>query len=86
MENMVLYLKKVKLPLSHRFEEIKDFTEDLAAVQIGGKWGYINKDGKLIINPQYKSASWFFKGLAYVQTENEEGYIDKTGNFVWKKN
>ena len=40
-------------------------SEPLAAVRIGdvktGKWGYINKEGKYVINPQFDAAGSFSK-------------------------
>jgi len=36
----------------------------LLPVTIGGKLGYIDREGKLVINPQYEDAGWFSEGLA----------------------
>jgi hypothetical protein len=35
--------------------------ETLAAVKIGGKWGYIDKTGKIVIKPQFDEAGDFQK-------------------------
>jgi hypothetical protein len=43
------------------------------------KWGYIDKTGALVIQPQFDSASGFSDGLAAVQQGQKWGYIDKTG-------
>jgi glucan-binding YG repeat protein len=43
---------------------MKNFSAGLAAVKISDKWGYINKNGDIIITPQYDVALNFFKGLA----------------------
>jgi sugar/nucleoside kinase (ribokinase family) len=49
------------------------FSEGLAAVQIGGKWGYIDKTGKIVIEPRtLNSAKDFHNGLAYIVTKNGE--------------
>ena len=45
-------------------------------------WGYIDKTGKFIIQPQFDSASNFSEGFASVRMNNKWGYIDKTGKFV----
>jgi len=37
-------------------------------VSIGDKCGYIDKDGKYIINPQFDGARNFSDGLAIVET------------------
>ena len=35
-------------------------------MQIGGKWGYIDESGKMVIKPQFDDARAFFDGLAAV--------------------
>lgn len=44
-----------------------------------GKFGYINTQGKYIINPKYDDVYSFEYGYAYVKSENGWGIIDKTG-------
>lgn len=46
------------------------------------KWGYIDLQGKIVINPQFATANYFNEGLALVSTGNKYGYIDKTGKYV----
>ena len=66
------------------------FSEGLAAVRIGdeesGKWGFIDKQGKMVINPQFGNFSDFREGLAAVRIGDEEsgkwGFIDKQGKMV----
>jgi hypothetical protein len=64
------------------------FSEGMAVVKIrqtfGEKLGYINKAGKLVINPQFDRAGPFRDGLAFVAAGSEEGYIDRRGRHVWK--
>lgn len=61
------------------------FKEGLARVQIKGKYGFIDKSGKIIVNPIYEDAQDFKEGLAAVAKKDEKkdevlwGYIDKTG-------
>jgi hypothetical protein len=61
------------------------FSEGMARVKIKGKWGYIDKTGKLIINPIYDDANEFKDGLAAVakidekKNEKQWGFIDKSG-------
>jgi hypothetical protein len=35
------------------------FSEGLAAVKVNGKWGIIDKKGKMVIPPQFIDAYWF---------------------------
>ena len=60
------------------------FSNGLAAVQFSGsrpatakgEWGYIGKDGRVVISPQFTQPADFAEGLANV----EGGYIDTQGN------
>lgn len=47
-----------------------------------GKWGFIDKNGKIIIAPQFDNADSFSEGLAEVEQNGKSGYIDKGGNIV----
>jgi hypothetical protein len=44
-----------------------NFSEGLAAVEIGGLWGYIDKTGKLVIPAVFRQAGTFHEGLAAAQ-------------------
>lgn len=45
--------------------------------------GFIDKTGKVLIEPKYKKISYFSEGLAAVSPDGENwGYIDKTGKMV----
>jgi hypothetical protein len=47
------------------------------------KWGYIDKSGNVVIQPQFADARFFSEGLACVTPDGKKyGYIDKTGQFV----
>ena len=43
------------------FDNVWDFSEGLARVRIGNKWGYINRAGEVVIEPQFYRASDFSK-------------------------
>lgn len=59
------------------------FEEGLAVVKnIDGKFGYIDKSGKEVIECKYDDAYDFSEGLALVTLNNKYGYIDKNGNVV----
>ena len=47
----------------------------------GGRYGYINAEGKYIINPQFDDAGSFSGGLAAVKM-GKWGYIDKSGKVL----
>ncbi len=60
---------------------VADFS--LIPVKSGQYWGYINTDGKFIINPQFSEANPFYEGLALIKaTDGKYGFINEEGNFV----
>jgi hypothetical protein len=59
------------------------FSEGLASVRVGKKWGFIDRTGQMVIPPLYDHAGPFSEGLAYVKVGKKWGYIDKTGEYVW---
>ncbi len=46
------------------------------------KFGYINQDGKTVIEPQFDFAGPFRHGIAIVSLNSYFGYIDKKGKFL----
>mgnify|MGYP001179585168 CR=1 FL=1 len=58
------------------------FCNGLASVKLNNKWGYINKNGELIIDYIFEEAYEFYEGLAAVKYKNKWGYINKMGNIV----
>ena len=67
---------------------------DLSPVEQGGKWGYADKDGWIVIKPQFDLAHGFAEGLALVWSGGvpltdpivksfvKMGYIDQKGQWV----
>jgi hypothetical protein len=56
----------------------------LIPVQIGDNYEYIDKEGKIIINPQFSEATVFREGLALVLTSGDTpkwGFIDESGKY-----
>jgi WG containing repeat len=85
---------------------IGSFSEGLALVEVnyyapnpyGGflntqRWGFINREGKVVIDPDFDDAHSFAEGLAAVTVEypldfraSKAGYIDKDGLFaIWPR-
>ena len=48
----------------------------------GGKWGFVDPDGTVLLQPAYEDAFSFSKGLAAVKLDGKWGYIDKKGNVI----
>ncbi|MBU1381844.1 WG repeat-containing protein, partial [Myxococcota bacterium] len=58
-------------------------SEGLSKVNVGEKWGCIDKTGKEVIKPQYDSVRPFSEGLAFVSDYDRKwGFIDRTGKKV----
>lgn len=60
----------------------QDFTEGLVPVYNNSKYGYMNKQQKLVIPHKYEQAVNFSDGVAVVLDEGLHGVIDKDGKFV----
>src|SRR6218665_3046176 len=59
----------------------------LAPVKTGGElgyYGYIDKTGKMAIEPQFDGAGDFQEGLAPIKMGDKWGYINKAGKMVIK--
>ncbi|MCA1816762.1 MAG: WG repeat-containing protein [Acidobacteria bacterium] len=54
--------------------QARSFSEGLAAVQINGKWGYVDRTGKLVIPAQFKDALEFSEGLAAVRLPVDDAH------------
>tara|TARA_Y100000385_G_scaffold291483_1_gene369779 strand:+ start:4162 stop:5802 length:1641 start_codon:yes stop_codon:yes gene_type:complete len=72
-------------------EAVRDFKDDLAAFLIitqgegsgNEKWGFVNKKGEVVINPQFSYANNFSDGLCAVENDDGKwGFIDKDGKIV----
>lgn len=48
----------------------------------GGKWGFIDPSGAVVIAPRFDRAGDFSEGLAAVQDGRTHGYVDATGTLV----
>lgn len=55
---------------------------DYAAVQVDGKWGFIDKKGGITIEAQYEDARSFRNGFAAVKQGGKWGFIDERGKVV----
>ena len=57
-------------------------SNDLIRIIQDGKIGYINNNGKIIINPIYKVGNDFSEGLSSVREHDKYGFIDSEGKYV----
>ncbi len=55
----------------------------LIPVKSNDKWGYVDKEGKYIINPQFSYADYFINGIALVKSnDNKYGFINEKGEYL----
>ncbi len=72
-----------KIVIKAEYDFVDDFFGDLAIVSKNDKYGYINKQGKVIIPLQYDfRLGTFHDGLAYVKKDGKYGFIDKNGKII----
>ena len=57
-------------------------SDAIFAVKKGGKWGYIDGYGKVIIPLEYKEVGNFSEGLAAVRKDDKWGYINLKNEVV----
>lgn len=95
-DGIVVYIDKTGREVIRldRASEGYSFSDGLAPVSVKGKWGYMDKTGKCVIEPRFAQAGPFVGGLATVFTveprEREsahaiyhEACIDKSGKYLW---
>jgi len=71
---------KKKLIIPAEYDSVEPFQEGFALVEKGGKYAFVDENGKILNNTWYKMAESFSEGLAAVKNEtNSYGYIDKGG-------
>lgn len=54
----------------------------LYPVLLDGEWGYINSDGRIIIEPEFQWAGPFRDGRAHVYNSWRHGFIDEHGEWL----
>jgi WG containing repeat len=64
------------------FDDALRFSEGMAAVQVGDRWGFIDESGKLVIPPKFSGAYYFREGVATAELGDEYVLIDKTGRVL----
>ena len=65
-----------------RYERGMPFSEGLAAVRIGGRYGFIDERGEVVIKPRFDLAGEFAHGLAEILIGDKTGIINRQGEVV----
>ena len=64
------------------YEALGDYNEGLAPVRVKGRWGFMDRNGEMKIDPVYTSVSPIDHGLAVIATEAGYGLINKSGELL----
>ncbi|MDE7414248.1 MAG: WG repeat-containing protein [Muribaculaceae bacterium] len=64
------------------YNKLENFSEGLASIMIGGKYGFIDKSGKLVIPAKYSVLDSFSEDLARVEIGGKWGFVDKSGKLI----
>lgn len=80
--------KEFNIVKTYNYEYVGSYGDDMLAFSIllGGPYGYINKDNRIVINPIYSYAKEFVDGISIVSTSIEidkYGVIDKRGRPIY---
>jgi hypothetical protein len=59
------------------------FSEGLCGVLIGSKFGFIDHEGKVVVDPKFDNAGDFRQGIARVIVDGEVRYIDRNGKHLF---
>lgn len=63
-------------------EELCPFKDGLAQIRVGGKWGFVDRAGKVAIAPQFDDVEPFSQGYATAGLGELKGVIDRSGAWV----
>jgi hypothetical protein len=64
------------------YDFVRDFIGGIAAVKKNGKWGYINKKGRVMISCKYDRVTPFKDGLAMVSKDGVWSIINELGGVI----
>lgn len=81
LSGFINHLGNLTIPIKYQYG-VRNFSEGLAAIEVDGKYGFIDKKGEIAIPCIYSYAGDFFEGLASVMMNDHQGFINKSGKVV----
>lgn len=69
-------------PVPYTSKGISSFNEGVAAFEMGGKRGLMDKKTKIIAAPKYDIIFYFHDGLALVELDEKQGFVNTKGQEV----
>jgi hypothetical protein len=83
--NINRWIKFLSLVSILIFSLLNAQAQAIAAVRIGGKWGYIDKQGSIAVPFKFDGiAERYYNGRAWAKKGNKFGYIDPKGKWAIK--
>lgn len=76
------FMENGRWVIEPKYDDVGEFSNNMAAVCMAGKWGYVNRDGVQVIPYKFEYAGEFTSHLAPVSMMGKFGYVDKRGNVV----
>ena len=70
------------VPPADIFEEIGDFYDDCARIELNNKWNFINRTNKLLSATWYDWVDDFYDGYAKVKLNNKWNFVDTHGKCI----
>lgn len=65
-----------------RYDWVGRFSEGRAAVRLGGLYGFVDEDGREIVEPKYRIVDDYRFSFAQVDVDGKSGLIDRDGRMV----
>ena len=75
-------IKWGKVRIDFIYDDIYSFCENRAVVKKGKKYGYIDRDGNIIVSPFFDYAYSYEDGMAKVKKGDKYGYVNLQGDLV----
>ena len=78
----ITLVKEVDMTHVQVFDEIWEFSEGFAKVELNGEWNYIKTDGKLLSEQWFDDAWSFSEGFAKVGLDGKYNFINTEGGLL----
>jgi hypothetical protein len=79
---IITFFSLYKKAPEYQYSPNELFQEGLAAVELDGKYGFINKNGETVIDFVYDDADSFYYGITIVKSGSKYKMIDKSGKQI----
>ena len=66
-----------------KYDTVGSFSDGRAWVELNGKYGHVDKNGKITTPIKYDDVGYFDEGRAVVILNEKYGHVDKNGKVTW---